>query len=63
MSKNTYIIVAAVAIVLLGGFLFLQKGDAPQEAAFEPSTPPQSSVTIPYTNSGYSPTQVRTALV
>lgn len=58
MSKNTYIIIAVVVIIVLGGFLFLQSGDAPQEAALEASIPPQSSVTVTYTDSGYFPREV-----
>lgn len=66
MSKNTYIIIAVVVLVVLGGFLFLQSGNTPKQAASEVpiSTPSENeegqvaSVTVTYTDTGYSPREV-----
>ena len=67
MSKNTYIIIAVVVIIAVGGFLFLRSGNIPGQVAPGTSTPPpppsengegQTSVTVTYTKSGYSPKEV-----
>ena len=68
MSKNIYIIIGGVIIVVLGGFLFLQSSNTPEQSAPEASSlspsengEGQSSVTVTYTNSGYSPREVTMA--
>ena len=61
MSKNIYIIIGGVVIIVLGGFLFLQSSNTPEQSAPGASIP-QSSVTITYTNSGYSPKQATVSL-
>ena len=61
MSKNIYIIIGGAIIIVLGGFLFLQSNDTSEQSAPGASIP-QSSVTITYTNSGYSPKQTAVSL-
>ena len=66
MSTNTYIIIAVVVIIVLGGFLFFQSRNTPEQAILKvSSTLPSgseeeqsSSVTVTYTNFGYSPREV-----
>jgi plastocyanin len=62
MSKNIYIIIGSVIIIVLGGFLFFQSGDAPEQSSPEVSIPPLvgngESITIRYTDSGYVPKEV-----
>jgi len=62
MSKNTYIIIGGVIIIVLGGFLFLQSGNTPEQSVPEASTPSPlengESITVTYTNSGYVPKEV-----
>lgn len=65
MSKNTYIIIGIIAVISLGGFLFLQPGNVPEQATPEANILPpsengegQSSVAVTYTDSGYSPREV-----
>lgn len=62
MSKNIYIIIGGVIIIVLGGFLFFQPGDAPEQLNPEVSISPLvgngESVTVRYTDSGYVPKEV-----
>ena len=62
MSKNIYIIIGGVIIIVLGGFLFFQPGDTPEQSSPETSISPLvgngESVTVRYTDSGYVPKEV-----
>ena len=62
MSKNIYIIIGGAIIIILGGFLFFQPQDAPEQSGPETSTSPLvgngETITVTYTNSGYSPKEV-----
>ena len=66
MSKNTYIIIIAVAVIVVGGFLFLQSGNTPEQTGPKTTTPSPpgngdaqtSSAVVTYTDTGYSPKEV-----
>ena len=62
MSTNTYILIAVVAVVVIGGYFFLQSQGTPEQVAPEASSPTEGStnelVVITYTDSGYSPKEV-----
>ncbi|MDA1337685.1 MAG: hypothetical protein O3C23_02925 [bacterium] len=64
MQKNIYIIViGAIVVAVLGGFLFFKSVDAPGETAPGVSSLPPveengESITVTYTDSGYVPKEV-----
>jgi len=62
MSKNIYIIIGGVIIIVLGGFLFFQPQDAQEQSEPEASVSPLvgngESITITYTSAGYVPKEV-----
>lgn len=63
MSKGIYvIIIGAIVIVILVGFLFLKSADAPRESDTgvnkQPPVGNGESVTVTYTDSGYSPKEI-----
>jgi len=62
MSKNIYIIIGGVIIIVLGGFLFFQPGEESEQSNPEVSVSPLvgngESITVTYTSSGYEPKEV-----
>lgn len=57
MSKNIYIIIGGAIIIVLGGFLLLKSGNAPEVSILAPSENGEV-ITVTYTDSGYSPKEV-----